>query len=271
MPALPNPNPYVSDTYLTIARRLATFTPPICIEHHIGSDLFAGRNTLKGISFVTNDVNRLLSAFRAPKDDDGNKVFVEGSKEDPQHWNNQGDPNNWPIRMSFSETHGIGFREIWRPRLSERPLRFQDAEPKRYRHRFDTRFSANFNDSLTNNSSIHCAVAPDICNIHIDEMGFVMIGPTGDIMVDPDFAQHLVNELWLKSKLDHKLPDWLIDRLSLDLPNSTNDYSRIGVSFDLAQKKTYRVRWTASCSVLGNVDCSTTLSISGTFDELGSK
>jgi hypothetical protein len=265
------PSPLVSDVYLTISSRLASFTPAILIAQHIGSGLYAGRDTLHGISFVAKDLNKILHAFRSARDNRGNEAFAEGSKEDPQHWNNLGDPNNWALRKSFAETHGIGFREIWRPRLSDRPLRLEDAEPNRFRPKWDRRFSANFNDSTEDHSSIHCAIAPDICNIHIDEMGFVMTGPDGDVIVDPDFAQHLVNELWIKSKLEKKLPTWLIDRFSIDLPNSTNDYSRIGVSFDLAKQKNYRVRWTSSCSVLGNADCSTTFSFSGIHDFLGSK
>jgi hypothetical protein len=264
-------NPRVSDVYQTISKRLAGFNPSIIIGDHIGSDLFAGRNTLGGISFVTGDQNKLLHALRNAKDNGGYKAFAEGSKEDPQHWNNQGDPNNWALRLSFAQTHGIGFREIWRPRLSERPLNIDDARPTRFHQKWSDRFNSSFNDSRTDNTSIHCAVAPDICNIHIDEMGFVIAGPDGDVIVDPDFLEHVVNELLLKSKLEHKLPEWLIDRLSLDLPNSTNAYSRVGVSFDFVQRKNYRVRWTSSCSVLGNLECSTTFSISGTHDLLGHK
>ncbi len=261
----PLPNPLVSDTYLTIAKRLATLNPPIVIANYIGSNLVAGRNTLHGISFVTNDQNKLLHALRIAKDDRGNQAFAEGSKADPQHWNNQGDPNNWALRKSFSETHGIGFREIWRPRLSTRPLSLDDVRPNRVHSKLVSPITANFNDSLEDRTSLHCAVAPDICNIHIDQMGFVMIGPDGKQVVDPDFLQHLVNELWFKTKLDNKLPDYLIDRFSLELPNSTNAYSRVGISYDPIQAKNYRVRATGSCAVLGQVDCSATLSISGTF------
>lgn len=263
--------PTSTDTYRKIATRLAAFSPPIKIEQFIGSDLVAGRNTLQGISFVTSNQSMLLQALRSARDNDGNKAFVEGSKADPQHWNNQGDPNDWPLRKSFSETHGIGFREIWRPHLSNRPLSLDDARPNRFRPKWDTRYSANFNDSREDHSSLHCAVAPDICNIHIDEMGFVITGPGGDTLVDADAGQHIVNELWIKTKLEGKVPKWLVDRLSVELPNSTNNYSRIGGSFDIQQKRDYRIRWTMSCSVLAPLDCSTTVSISGTHNIWGSK
>lgn len=250
------PNPLVSPVYTTISSRLMTFSPPINIAHHIDHDLSAGRTTLEGISFVATNPDSLMHDLRNAKNSRGLDAFAEGSADDPR---------NWALQLSFKATHGIGFREIWYPRLSERPLSLSDAMPNRFRSRRENRFSAQFNDSLEDHTSLHCAVATDKCNIHIDEMGFVVTGFDGGVALDPDFAEHLVNELLFKSKLDNKLPDWLIDRLSIELPNSTNDYSRVGVSVDLAQQKSYRVRVTGSCSVFGPVDCSATLSVSGTF------
>jgi hypothetical protein len=52
-----------SDTYRKIATRLSSFNPPILIEQHIESDLFAGRTTLDGVNFVAKDYDRLLAAF----------------------------------------------------------------------------------------------------------------------------------------------------------------------------------------------------------------
>lgn len=266
------PSAFSSDVYMTIAARLAGLSPSIHIWQHIGDKLCAGRNTLQGISFVAKNVNKLLLAFRSAKDNDGNQAFAEGSKKNPQFWDPKPNPtDNWALQMSYAETHGIGFREIWRPHLSNRPLAMDDGQSSRFHPKWKGTFAANFDDSTQSGSSIHAAIAPDICNIHIDERGFVMTGLNGEVIVDPDFAQHTVNELLLKTKLDGKLPDWLIDRLSIQLPNSSNEYSRIGASFDLAQKKDYRIRWTASCSVLGQVDCSTTVTISGTHNILGSK
>ena len=100
-----------SDTYRKIATRLSGFSPPILIEQHIASDLFAGRTTLDGVNFVAKDYDRLLAALRNAKDLSGEKAFAEGSMHDPRHW---------ALRLSFTATHGIGFREIWRPRLSDR-------------------------------------------------------------------------------------------------------------------------------------------------------
>jgi hypothetical protein len=250
------PDPFASDVYRTIAARLAAFDPAIQIWQHIDRMLDVGRNTLHGITFKAKDVDKLLLAFRSAKDTDGLKAFAEGSKLDPRHW---------ALRLSYKETNGIGFREIWRPRFSDRPLRLEDAEPNRFRPTWSKAMDAKFNDPTDDGSAIHGAVAADYCNVHIDDRGFVMTGPDGGVVVDPDFAQHLVNELWFRTKLDHKLPDWLIDRFSIVLPNSSNEYSRVGASFDLVQQKSYKVRVTGSCSILGPCDFTTTLSISGKY------
>jgi hypothetical protein len=44
-------------------------------------------------------------------------------------------------------------------------------------------------------------VSRETCNIHIDETGFDMTGPTGDIVVSPDFLRHTLVELLWKTKL----------------------------------------------------------------------
>ena len=42
--------------------------------------------------------------------------------------------------------------------------------------------------------------------IHIDQIGFVVGGTAGEVIVDPDFAQHLATKVFL---------DTLVDRLSM--------------------------------------------------------
>ena len=93
----------------------------------------------------------------------------------------------------------------------------------------------------------------------------MIIGPMGDLVVDPDFAQHLVNELLWKSKGTNLFPDWLVDRVSIILPSSSNEYSRIGVTGDLLRQKNYRVTVTGSCSIRGDFECAATVGISGEF------
>ncbi len=245
-----------TDTYLQISSRLARFSPAVLIADHIGKDLSAGRTTLDGISFLAKDRWRLLTALRDAKDSTGSPAFAEGSKEDLRHW---------ALRLSFFATQGIGFREIWRPRLSTRGLQMSDARTGPFAPKWDRRFSAGFGDSmdLPDLSSLHCAVARDACNIHIDQMGFVMTGPNGDPVVDPDFLRHTLVELLWKSKLKGRIPLWVTERFSFVIPSSPNDYSRLGLSLDISPSTTYKLTLTGSCTILGGFECSATLGLSG--------
>ncbi|WGR92620.1 hypothetical protein MTX20_32440 [Bradyrhizobium sp. ISRA435] len=55
------------------------------------------------------------------------------------------------------------------------------------------------------------------------------------------------------------------------MPNSANDFSRLGISVDMYQRKDLHVTVTASCGIFGGFECSGTVSISGTHDLFGSK
>jgi hypothetical protein len=88
-------------------------------------------------------------------------------------------------------------------------------------------------------TSLHFAVAPDRVNIHIGQRGFVFEGANLELMVGPDFADHIVNELVWKTILP--LPYWLAERMDVIMPNSTNDFSRFGLSTDMVQRKNLKV------------------------------
>src|SRR5262249_25425567 len=134
----------------------------------------------------------------------GKRAFAGPSPEDTSHW---------ALRASFAATKGTGFREIWRfPKLSDRPLSLQD--------RYDDGFGANFLNpvSMPDIRSLHCEVTDDWCNIHIDQVGFTLEGPDGNITLSPDFLAHILDELVLKTKLKRALPEWVkpwVDRISL--------------------------------------------------------
>jgi len=106
-------------------------------------------------------------------------------------------------------------------------------------------------------------------NVHIDQTGFLFEGANGDLVVGPNFLDHIVNELVWKTILP--LPSWLAERMDLIAPNSTNDFSRFGVSFDLIQRKNFKVTATGTCGFHGGFDCAATLSISGTHTIWDSK
>jgi hypothetical protein len=263
-------NPKESDTYQAIDSRLRRFNPPVKIpDHEAGLDVKA--DTLHGIDFVVKDREKLLAALRAAKDGLGQPAFAEGSKADGK---------NWALRASFLAKSGIGFREIWRLRLTDRPLRLPDPRlPALSTPSPDSHLSANFGDNLDlpDLSSLHCTVwdqkwqkvTHTKCNIHIDDMGFVMAGPDGEPVVNPDFLRHLIVEMGWKIKLGSKLPHWAADRINLIIPSSLNEYSRVGISFNLAKSKQYSLQVSGSCGIFGKFDCSGVINLTGTHDLLG--
>lgn len=244
-----------TEVYQKIARRLAALNPPIILDDHIGAKVKVGHSTLDGVTFEAKDHKRLEAALRACKDASGKEAFAVGSKDDPSHW---------ALRMSYSRTKGIGFREIWRHYLSDRPLSISDALPGRERFS-KNRFSANFGDrqDIPDLTALHCAVSPYECNIHIDEMGFVMTDTDGNIVVNPDSPRHIGVELLWKTDLQGKVPQWVLDRTSFDIPSTPNDFSRVGVSFDLIQKKNVKLTVRGSCGIHGGFNCSGTLTLHG--------
>ena len=88
-------------------------------------------------------------------------------------------------------------------------------------------------------------------------------GAPGKVIVDPDFAERLVNELLWKSLATKVFPDTLTDPVSIMVPSSANEYSRAGISADLMKEKNYRVTLTGSCAIRGDFECSATIGVSG--------
>jgi hypothetical protein len=86
--------------------------------------------------------------------------------------------------------------------------------------------------------SLHCAVAKDRCNVHLDNIGFRLHG------YNPDLGQHTTDELaWqaiIVPLLGKVLPPQavqLLHRFHPVVPNSrqVKPYSEIGVEFDVKQ------------------------------------
>jgi hypothetical protein len=278
----------MSDTYTEIADRLAELRPPVWIADHIDrTKLKVGSTVLDGITFRPKDRDKLFDALHNAKDKYGKKAFAEAKIDNEPHW---------ALKLSFGATHGDGFRETWRfPPLSDRPL--VDGGGDRYARQAARRFSGNFGDAmdLPIMTSLHCAVAADVCNVHIDQTGFVIEGAADNISLTPDFLQHLVNELLFKTNLKALAPHWaqgFFDRVSLVYLNSANEYSRMGprigqvpylrevgrvpvlgsvltkvplpgVNVDVVQGQNYKVTFNASCGVNG--DCSVGATIGGRF------
>jgi len=246
-----------SPVYQKIARRLADLNPPIDIDEHIGARLKVGKSTLDGIDFEASDYKRLETLLREAKSSTGDPAFAVGAREDPNHW---------ALSLSYLATKGIGFREVFRPRLSDRPLSMADARPDR-ETTLRNRYSAHFGDrqDLPDLTSLHCAVSKHGCNVHIDEMGFVMTDARGNIILNPNFLRHTLVELVWKTNLKGKLAQWALDRFSFDIVSTPLDFARAGVSVDLIQSDRYKLSLRGSCAVAGPFDCSGTLTFHGRF------
>ncbi len=111
-------------------------------------------------------------------------------------------------------------------------------------------------------SSLHCAVWGGFCSVHIDETGFVleaMPGMARDVTVTPDFLQHTLLELIWKDKLG------MPDAVEIYVPNSANEYSRIGIRATATLNPRLRLSVDAGYTVRGKRGFSKTLILEGEF------
>jgi hypothetical protein len=240
-------------TYRKIATRLARLTPPIQLDEEINKIFSIGTTTLEGVYFQAKDYKRLLEKFRAVVAPGGDKHFAEGGL--------QGSESHWALDLSFGATEGKGFREIWRPKLSERPLIEPGSRYGGYRMDPDMRFGDPV--EMPDYSSLHVAVSPGKCNVHIDEVGFVMTGPDGKPVVNPDFIRHIVDEYLFKTRFRGLFSSWtqenIIDRISLNLPSTPVKFNGryrlrdqpVGLTLDIARGDNYRLSITGSCTASG--------------------
>lgn len=258
----PKPSPYVPalfpqvpqfngaveypKVFEAIKNRLAGFSPPILLDEHIVHSeeklkkigdylpVKTYRNTLNGIDFIVEDREKFLSAVKQAKTD-GKCAFIEGSKNDWQ--------KHWALTISFKATDGIGFREIFRPQVVERPIENNNSIP------YDSRLGT---DVTVDISALHIAVAEFIkydvtrCNIHIDNLTVTLGGIGDDVGISPTVISHFVNELLFKTKLQGKLPDWVIDAFDISLLNPNDGFLSAGIGLTLINKP--NLKWTIKYS-----------------------
>ena len=299
-------------TYDAIVARCTDLIPSIDITKHIKQGtLRVANNTLDGITFEAVDPAdleaelsgrmKLPGAGKSPKPAEGALSFdttrgprpanasMISMKEDPKHW---------ALKASLGATVGEGFREQWRPPPQPQPALLPTTSYG------SQRLSLGFGETgkrLTF-TALHAAVAASVCNVHIDERGFVVSTPECAV-VTPTFWGHLANELLLKTKFRDWLDDAthdmavgplvveVINRLSLRFPDAENGFAGlqgkmnritglndvtgigkallpIGLSADLVHLRNSTVQanyyWNDGQQTL-------TISWGGTFDKLGSK
>lgn len=238
-----------SAVYRTICGRLREFSPPIDLEqlidfNHVAPDgkltFRAEPTVLGGIFFHAKDFHRIWEAFRTANNRKGQRAFDYYSlkRSKLEHFFKSVFSLNM-LDISYLATRGYGFREIWSLfELDERPLIPQRERGQNFSHGFDRSFANRFGSTGTvekrrDITSVHVALLDDICNIHIDDVGFVVRSLSGEGGMSPDFGQHLVDELLWKTFLSPILAD-LGENVTLDLPSSRNNYApSIGLTLEL--------------------------------------
>lgn len=242
-----------------ISNRLTYFTPAIKLDEHILTDdkilevhvdartgakyqvrryypVVAHRNTLDGIDFIVADRQKLINTLRKTTAD-GKPAFFEGTGTD---WS-----KHWAMALSFGATEGLGYREIFRPFVNDRPLLGPGALPA-----FDNRLGQDVNVDI---SAMHLAIAnfPKInqvrCNVHIDNLTVTLAGIGDAVGLSPSFISHLVNELLFKTKLQGKLPNWILDAFDISLLDPTHGFLNAGIGATIINRKNFK--WSIKASV----------------------
>lgn len=246
----------------TIDARLNLPVRSIPIGRRRPGKVVEGSSTLVGITFRPKNFQMLRSAFQNARRE-GLPAFhyhpLSGRPMVEQIFHNLITAD--PLQISYAATKvgmpgqkeqmAWGFREITDliPKLDDRPLLAPGV-------RSDPRFAARFPTLVERKieiSALHAAITPEACNIHIDDVGFVARGPQGIVGMTPDFPQHLLNELVLKTYLRGVLGEWVTDHFSINIPNSDNAYApAVGVTLDLPkQNLQIGVTFSFGCNCLG--------------------
>jgi hypothetical protein len=224
-----------------------------------------GKTTLQGITFPPKDFQRLLDLFKNASNSKGESAFHYHPLKASPGGSKIAMLLNYAEQIAYGNLLGLsyeqtkvgltkatekkawGFREI----ADIYNVEVGPLEAAKTNYAGKDRFSMKFGQVPGNYarridiSSLHVALTPEACNIHIDDVGFVLRGPKSVVGLTPDFVQHLVNELLWKSLLrdwlvekygDTSAPVWAVEHLSLMLPSSDTKYATVaGVKLDVGQ------------------------------------
>ena len=239
-----------------------------------------GKTNLIGITFPPKNFQVLLDVFRSALTQRGETAFhYHPLKPTPGGGkiNNFLDKAeqfvtlNW-LSLSYDQTtvgltkaaeeRAWGFREIADSHNTEvSPIEAAGRNTYSGENRHSVRFgqSPGAYARKVDITSLHVALTPAACNIHIDNVGFVLRGPRSVVGLDPDFIQHIINELVWKTILRDAILGkygesakglWAIDHLSLMLPSSDNRYApTAGVKLDLGSAQ-LTAAFTLDCKCL---------------------
>ena len=106
--------------------------------------------------------------------------------------------------------------------------------------------------------SLHIAVAPDLCSVHIDTFGFVAIGPDGKKYYNPDAIQHILDELVLQDKFvgwvtkKNRTLGAMLGRVHFVGPSSRNRYRlAVGGRVNVVERPGWSIGYEATKSLGG--------------------
>ena len=100
---------------------------------------------------------------------------------------------------------------------------------------------------LGKNMSLHCAVSSFKCSVHLDNTGFRIKGPFGN-MYSLDGGQHVIYDLLWDDlvvrnayNLNYEL-GWALDKIRPTFLNSKNKYSQYGLGLDLYESPNLKIK-----------------------------
>ncbi len=160
-------------------------------DNYVAEIVRIGPNTLVGIDFVARDSGKLIKELKKQKDGSG---YHYADPNDPM----RKEYNDPVLVASLAATKGYGLREVLSDAIFE-PI----IQQKTNAVSIDPAFSGKFDPRPQLKArALHFAISRDLCNIHLDDVGFVFRNEKGEIIVDINRARiHAVDELGLKTEI----------------------------------------------------------------------
>jgi hypothetical protein len=257
-----------NDVYAEIANRMNWAASGFNLADHIAKIIDIGPTRLVGIDFIAKDSHKLIEALGQQK---SGRFFRFVDPSDPTR-KEHGDPL---LLASLAATDGYGFREAVSDVFLDEPGASAGPRP------IDTDPGSDFDNQARKfsprpnikKSALHCAISPQKCNIHIDEVAFVFYDADGKVRMQMERARvHTVDELGLKTGIPilagfvgpgfKRSVESVIAKGFIDIgPNSTF------ISADVATIRTGKLTITAGCSNCNPLEAATTFGRAARFKE----